>query len=402
MKESGKGIHKLAILGGSAAFSSGIRFGQLYFPSWDRYEAAMRGIFDRAYYTNHGPLAQEFESRLSAHLGVRHAIAVTNATVGLIIAAKALSLSGSVILPAFASLGTAQSVTWAGLEPAFCDVDPVTHHMRPELVEPLMDRRVAAIMGVNLWGGSCNPLELEKMAARYGVPLYFDSSHAFGCSINGAPIGGFGELEVFSFHATDVLSTLEGGAVCTNDDELAARVRNIRSSYGAGREVDVPITANGRFSEAQAAIGLMSLESYAEHRSRNLALFRQYERVLENVPGLHLVRPNGVEDSNYQYVVCRVDAMEFGLSRDVLIKILNAENVDARRYLSPGSHRSFPYDRELPQYVNALPNTDELARNIMQLPIGDYVSEDAIERIGEMLALVQQHSHDILRRMGEI
>lgn len=384
-----------ALFGGKPAFETPLPIGQLYFPSWERYEAAFRGIFERHYYTNQGPLTQELEARLQQFLGVKHAICVSNATIGLMMLPDAMGLTGKVILPSFTFAASAQSLTWAGIEPVFCDVDPVTHQIAIDQISALIDKDVSAIMGVNLWGGACNPKALAEMAEASGVQLYFDSAHAFGCAVDGVPIGNFGRAEVFSFHATKILSATEGGCICTNDDYLAARLRNIRSSYGAGTPVDVVKTANGRMSEAQAAIALMSLEDFSANQKNNEALYGLYEARLEAIPGLHLVRPAGVSFSNFQYLVCRVDERQFGLPRDVLIEILKAENVVARRYFYPGVHRSIPYVQELPLYLDRLPTTDALCDSIIQFPIGALVSAQAVERICKILLRAHQAAAEI-------
>src|ERR1700739_1338820 len=232
----------LALLGAAPEFETSIPVGQLYFPSWPRYEQALRAIFARQYYTNHGPLAQQLEARLCEFLGLRHAVCVANATIGLLMAVKALDLSGKVVVPAFTFAASAQALTWAGVEPAFCDVDLRMHQITPESAAQAIGPDVSAILAVNLWGDCCKPLELQRLADRRGIELFFDSAHAFGCRTGGIAIGNFGSIEVFSFHATKVLSATEGGCVCTNDDRLAARLRNIRSSYGAGPAVEVPLT----------------------------------------------------------------------------------------------------------------------------------------------------------------
>lgn len=376
---------KLAILGGRPAFAESIPVGQLYFPSWERYEKAMRGIFDRQYYTNHGPLLQKLENSMQEFLGVKHVVCVTNATIGLMMAADALELTGKVILPSFTFIASAQSLSWAGIEPVFCDVDPYTHQMDMRHLETLIDDNVSAIMGVNLWGGACELGELELFAKRNNIKLYFDSAHAFGCEVSGKKIANFGSLEVFSFHATKVLSATEGGCVCTNDDELAARLRNIRSSYGAGKPVPVVRTSNGRMSEAQAAIALMSLEDFPENRQNNEMLFNQYENGLNNIPGINLLRPPVVSLSNYQYVVCEVDEKRFGLSRDQLIDVLKAENVIARRYFYPGAHRTIGYESSKAN----LPVTEKLCSTCIQLPIGAMVDKDKVEKICDLISKAQ-------------
>lgn len=381
-----------ALLGGVPAFAWPLPVGQLYFPSWDRYEAAMRGIFERRYYTNQGPLVQQLEEKLQDYLGVKHAICVTNATIGLIMAAEALELSGKVVVPSFTFIASAQSLSWTGIEPIFCDVDPETHQLAIDKLDVLMDEHVTGILGVNLWGGACDPVALEKYARARGLKLYFDSAHAFGCLVDDTRIANFGSIEVFSFHATKVLSATEGGCLCTNDDELAARLRNIRSSYGAGKPVPVVKTSNGRMSEVQAAIALMSLEDFPQNQQKNETLFRKYAERLKHIPGIKLVKPAGVAFSNYQYVVCEVDEDIFGLSRDSLIAVLKAENVNARRYFYPGTHRSIGYRDSLPEFADSLPVTDHLCASCIQLPIGAMIDNNAVDTICEIIDKSQRNS----------
>lgn len=377
---------RLAVLGGVAAFSQPLPVGQLYFPDWADYEAAMRGIFERQYYTNQGPLTQQLEESLQQRLGVRHVICVANATIGLLMAADALGIQGKVITPAYSFVATSQSLTWSGLEPLFCDVDERSHQLSPlRVAELISEKDVGAILAVNLWGDVCDHQALAQLAKKQGIPLYYDSAHAFGCVSQGRHVGAIGTLEVFSFHATKVLSAAEGGCVCTNDDELAARLRNIRSSYGAGRPVSVKRTSNGRMSEAQAAIALLSLDAFPRIVERNRQIFAAYERGLADLPGLRLVKPNSVDETNYQYVVCEVDAQVFGLSRDQLQSVLRAENILARRYFFPGIHRSPPYAEAYPDVAGRLPITEALCSQVLQLPIGALVDPSAAERIAALV-----------------
>jgi len=164
-------IKGLAILGSAPAFQKTIPVGQLNFPEWGRFEAMFRGIFSRQYYTNQGPLADELEAKLRVFFGVKHVVCMTNATIALMIAAKALDLKGKVICTAFTFVATAQSVSWAGLEPVFCDVDPTTHQMSVENVAALIDDDVSAILGVHLWGNPCNPEALQEVGELLGVAI---------------------------------------------------------------------------------------------------------------------------------------------------------------------------------------------------------------------------------------
>ena len=387
----------LAILGASPAFKAPIPVGQLNFPPWEDVESSFRDIFSRQYYTNQGPLTEELESRLEDFLNVKHAIVMTNATIGLIVAAKALGLRGKVICPAFTFAATAQSLAWAGLKPLFCDVDPNTHQMSAALVAELINDDVSAILGVHLWGNSCNPAALERLAREHKVHLYFDAAHAFGCSFSGIMAGNFGELEVFSFHATKILNATEGGCVCTNDNALAAKIRNIRSSYGAGKLIDIPLTGNGRMSEAQAAMALLSLKNYPQIKQRNEANFRLYEELVADIAGIQLVQPNENSISNYQYIVLEVSEKEFGLSRDLLLDVLRAENIQARKYFSPGLHRTVPFCNDLSENQHTLKVTDQLCSKVLQLPSGQGITEESITKICEIIMLAKSKAHELLQ-----
>ena len=360
-----------ALFGAPPAFDKPIPIGQRYFPSAQRYEAAFRGIFERQYYTEYGPLNRELEQKLQRFLGVKHAICVTNETVALMMVANAMELTGKVILPAFNHIAAAQSLSWAGLESIFCDVDPATHQIDIDQVSKLINQDVSAIMGVNLWGGACDVKALEQLARERKVQLYFDSAHAFGCAVDGVRIGNFGRAEVFSFHQSNILNATEGGCICTNDDELAAKLRVMRSSAGAGNvPAEVNKTVNGRMSEAQCAIALMSLEDFSTNQQNNEKLYRCYEAHLAGVSGLRLVKPSGVSDSNYQCVVCQVNEDEFGIMPlEVLIRLLKAENVDAKGH-SPTRFR---------------------------LPIGALVTTQNVEKICTLLAHVQQSAKEICK-----
>lgn len=380
-----------SIFGTKPLFERPIPIGQLYFPSWERYEVAFRGIFDRQYYNNNGPLLGELEEKLQEFLGVKHAICVSNGTLGLMMAVDALQLSGKVILPSFTFIASAQALTWAGLEPVFCDVHPDTHQIDLTKLDEIIDPDVSAIMGVNLWGGTCNPGALEAYAEKRGIALFFDSAHGFGVELDGKKLSNFGNLEVFSFHATKILSATEGGCICTNDDGLASRIRSIRPSYGDYEQASVLRVANARMSEAQAAIALMSLEDFSQNRQNNQILFEHYRDHLEKIPGIHLVIPAGMTVSNYQYVVCEVDEKRFGLSRDQLIDVLKAENVIARRYFYPGAHRTIGYESSKAN----LPVTDKLCLTCIQLPIGAMVDKEKVEKICELVSQAQNSASSL-------
>jgi dTDP-4-amino-4,6-dideoxygalactose transaminase len=394
-------LEDLAILGAAPAFLTSMPVGQLDFPDWDDYEETFRSIFERQYYTNQGPLVNLLEERLAARLQVRHAICVTNATIGLSMVAEALAVGPRVIIPAFTFIATAQSLLWGGRMPIFCDVDLQSHHLDVVHLERLLKEGADAILAVNLWGGACNVEEIEVLSRKYGVPLYFDSAQAFGSTVGGRPIGGFGEAEVFSFHATKMMSTTEGGCITTNQDDLAERLRNIRSSYGVREVVNVDRTANGRMSEAQAAIGLLSLDVADSRITRNRALHDAYKVQLGALPGIKILDPQNVDSSNYQYFICEIDEQEFGLSRDELHLALHAENIVARRYFTPGIHRIPPFSAMLSSSDEVVPMTDMLCSRVLQLPLGARLGQVDVNLVCEKIRRIQQLNKAVKLRLTQ-
>jgi dTDP-4-amino-4,6-dideoxygalactose transaminase len=385
-----------ALFGGTREFMTDQPVGQLYFPEWEQYEAAMRGIIGRQYYTNHGPLVQELEARLTDYCQVRNVITVTNATVGLYLVFLGLALKGKILMPSFTFVAAAQAAVLAKLDPVFCEVDPRTHQMTPATAEQALEAQVSAVCTASLWGGTTDISALSDWAGARGLPLIFDSAHGFGVERTEGKLGRFGQAEVFSFHATKIMSATEGGCVCTDDDELAERIRNMRSNYGIRRPMPVQLTVNARMSEAQAAIALMSLEGIDERIANNKLIFDTYRSALETVPGVRLVQPSNVSRSNYQYVVIEIAEDLFGMSRDLLWSLLRAEGVRARRYFKPGIHRSVPFDTLYPKYVEALPITDMLCDTVLQLPIGSLVTTEGAERIGSLICDANIHADGVL------
>ncbi|WP_042302093.1 DegT/DnrJ/EryC1/StrS family aminotransferase [Paraburkholderia kururiensis] len=362
------------------AFETPLRLGQHNLPAWDRYEAAMRGIFERRYYTNQGPLTRDFEARLQAFLNVRHVVCVTNATIGLMMASEALGVSGRALVPGMVNPALEHALAWCGVEAVFYDVEAGTAQPDLAQLEAVAAREpFDAIVGANLWGGACDRGALELFAASRGVPLLFDSLQAFGSVAAGQRVGSRGPIEVLSFDAVDMLNAAGGACVTTNDDELAARLRNIRSSYGAGRPVSVVKTSNGRMSEAQAALGLLSLEDFERNQARNQAIFEIYRASLNGTAGLRVVEPARVEVSNHQSLVCAVDESTAGISRDALVAHLASHNVDARPVRAAQGLLA----------VSALPASAAIAASWMLLPIGAHVSERAALAVCDLIGQAQ-------------
>ena len=338
-----KNIKELALFGGERLFDILLPVGQINVPEYERFEALANDVFDRKQYDNHSKLTLEFEDKFSKLTGVKNSIAVTNGTVAISIAAKALNLPlrSKVIVPSFTFIGTVQALTWAGLEPVFADIDLETHTITYETVAPLLkNKNISAILGVHLWGNPCDVTRLDEVEQQYGIPVFYDAAHAVGSAYKNKSLASFGHCATFSLHATKVLQAAEGGVICTDDDELAERIRNIGGSYGRRRQVPIPMVIHSCFSELQAAMALLSIEKFPEYVTNNKHRYLLYKEKLKNIAGLSVIEYDESMQGNYQYVVFRLNEEKFGLSRDLLVEILSKENIIARRYFIPAAHKS--------------------------------------------------------------
>jgi dTDP-4-amino-4,6-dideoxygalactose transaminase len=335
--------------------------------------------------TNGGPFVEEFEARVAAEAGVRHCVAVCNATLGIEVLVRALSLTGEVILPAFTFVATAHAITCAGLTPVFCDVDPVTHNLDPDRVAELISPHTSAILAVHLWGRPCDVEALGIIADDHGLALIFDSSHAFACASDAGSVGTFGDAEVFSFHATKFLNAFEGGAIVTNDDTVAEGARLGRNFGFADYDTVASLGTNAKMSEMSAAMGLTSLEAMDRFIDRNRDNDDAYRSGLAGLPGVRLLDNREQLRSNFQYVVVEVDAQAAGISRDNLLEALRRQNVLARRYFYPGCHRMEPY-RSDATVIRRLPATERLSMTVLALPTGTSVTPHDVGIVCDLIS----------------
>ena len=378
-----KTVNELAVLGGSPLFKEALHVGRPNIPPVDAVLARIRSALERGWLTNDGPLVRQLEAELAEYLGVPHCVAMANGTVAMEVLARALNLSGEVIVPAFTFVATAHAFAWLGLDPVFCDIDPATHTIDVRSAEKRITARTSAIVGVHLWGTGCKVHELEEMAARHGIPVIYDAAHALGATIGNQRIGNFGAAEVFSFHATKFFNTFEGGAVTTRDEVLAKRLRLLRNFGFAGYDDVTALGTNAKLSEAHAAMGLSLVEQIDELLERNASTWVCYADALRDVRGLQLMQMQDGYGSNYQYVVVVVQE-DSPLTRDQLLNVLWQENVRARRYFFPGLHRMQPYAA---REDVSLPNTEAAADHVLVLPAGATVTETEVRAVTGLLEL---------------
>ncbi|MBB6599998.1 aminotransferase class I/II-fold pyridoxal phosphate-dependent enzyme [Luteimonas sp. MC1825] len=374
----------LAINGAPPAYAEPLHVGRPNIGDRGTFLRLAGEMFDRHWLSNNGPLVREFESRIAARLGVKHCVAMCNGTIALEIAIRALGLTGEVIIPSYTFIATAHALHWQGITPVFADIDPATHNLDPEAVRRMITPRTSGIIGVHLWGRAAPVDALQVVADEHGIQLMFDAAHAFGCSLQGRSIGGFGRAEVLSFHATKCFNTFEGGAVVTDDDALAEAMRLMRNFGFVDFDKVIHPGTNGKMVEVCAAMGLANLESFDETIATNRRNYLAYRAAFAGLPGLAVVSYDESEQNNYHYVVLEVGD-ECPVGRDAIVAALHAENILARKYFWPGCHQMKPYRDLFPHAGMMLPETQRVAGRVVVLPSGTTLPGDAINVIAAVI-----------------
>ena len=377
----------LAINGAAPAFEQPLHVGRPNFGDRDAFLRRVNQILDNQWLTNNGPMVQEFEQRIAEYLGVKHCVAMCNGTIALEIAIRALGLSGEVIVPSWTFIATAHALYWQGITPVFADIDPNTHNLDPDAVRRMITPRTTGIIGVHLWGRAAPIAELQAIADEYGLKLMFDAAHAFGSTYKGQCIGRFGECEVFSFHATKAFNTMEGGAVTTNDDELAEAMRLMRNFGFKGYDNVIHPGTNGKMTEVCAAMGLCNLEKLNEIFAANNRNHASYQEELADVRDVRILDYDPTERNSHHYIVVEI-APSCPATRDEILSALHAENVLARKYFWPGCHMMQPYRSLFPHSGLLLPNTENISNQVLVLPNGHCITAEHIKTIASVTSML--------------
>ncbi|HRX50757.1 MAG TPA: aminotransferase class I/II-fold pyridoxal phosphate-dependent enzyme [Candidatus Krumholzibacteria bacterium] len=377
-------LPRLAVLGAEPAFADPLHVGAPNLGDRAAFFRRLEQVLDSGRLTNRGPCVREFEEKLRPLTGAEHVVALCNGTIALELGARALGLAGEVLVPAYTFVATAHALRWQGIEPVFCDVDPVTHQIDPADAARRITPATTGILAVHLWGRPAPHAELRALADRHGLRLMYDAAHALGATHAGRGIGSLGDLTVLSFHATKVLGTAEGGAIATRDPRLAERVRLMANFGFTGLDQVEALGINGKMSELSAAMGLASLDHLDGWIAANRRNREAWRVALAPLPGVTLLDEITSDARNHHYVVAVVEP-ECPLSRDHLLAVLRAENALARRYFFPGCHRMEPYRSTPPAGGWRLPVTETLAERVLVLPNGTRTTPADIALCGEIL-----------------
>ena len=346
-------------------------------PPLEEFTAYLEKIWDRKWLTNNGLFHRQLEERLADYLGVGYVSLFSNGTLALLSALQVLRIKGEVITTPYSFVATSHALNWNGITPVFCDIDPLTLNLDPARIEALITPNTTAILPVHVYGNPANVREIERIADVYGLKVIYDACHAFGVREGRESILNYGDLSVLSFHATKIFTTMEGGAIVTNDAKLKQRIDYIKN-FGFADETTVMAPGiNGKMNEMQAALGLLQLKYVDERIRARERLSRLYRELLAGLPGLTLLHRAPEVEHNWAYFPVFVE--EGG--RDALYGALRERNIYARRYFYPLiSH--FPMYRGLPSAVpENLPVAEAAAQKVICLPLYPAMEEADVERV---------------------
>lgn len=365
--------------------SNYIHFTQPILPKFKEISPGLKEILSSRILTK-GKYLQEYERRIADYLGVKYTIAVSSATIGLILAEQALGLKGEVILPSFTFSATGHSLIWNNLTPVFVDCDKESFNINTKKIEEKITKRTSAILAVHIFGNPCEVEELEEIAKKHRIKLLFDAAHGLGTLYKGRPLGREGDVSVFSTSPTKLITTGEGGLVTTNNKKIAEKIR-IGREYGNPGNYNCQFAGlNGRLGEIQALLGIEGLKMLERNSKRRNRLAKFYQHTLKKLPGIYFQKINPKGRSSYKDFSIVIKTGEFGLSRDELAKILEKKGIETRKYFFPALHQQRAYLCYRKKYMEELSVTNHLAQSILSLPISSVMKKSTIKQICEVIS----------------
>ncbi|MDD4606486.1 MAG: DegT/DnrJ/EryC1/StrS family aminotransferase [Dysgonamonadaceae bacterium] len=353
-----------------------------FLPPQEEYEKYLSGIWTRNWLTNMGPLSSDLEIKLKQHLNVNHLLFVTNGTIALQIAIKALDLKGEIITTPFSFIATTSSIVWEGCKPVFVDIDENSLNIDPSKIEAAITKQTSAILATHVYGNPCDVLAIEKIAKKHSLKVIYDGAHAFGVEVYGKSIFEYGDISICSLHATKLYHSIEGGLIITKDPELLRKLAFIRNFGFNGPEAFAELGINGKNSEFHAAMGLANFEYIdAIHKKRKL-LTERYDR---NLRKLKARKPVWKSDAciNYAYyplVFENEDLMHKS------IETLKGYEISTRRYFYPSLAKVLPY-----MEPSEMPITDDIAKRVLCLPLYYDLTIEEIDLICRLLLRTQNN-----------
>ncbi len=355
-----------------------INITKTYLPPLEEYVKNLKKIWDSGWVTNNGQLLVELENKLKEYLGVKHLFIVTNGTMALEIAIKALDLKGEVITTPFSYVATTSSLVWEGCKPVFADIDKETLNIDSREIEKRITPETSGMMPVHVYGNICDVEKIKDISEKYNLPIIYDAAHAFGAKYNGESILKQGDISILSFHATKLFHMIEGGAVITDNDDLAHKISYLRNFGHKNQEEFFGLGINGKNSEFHAAMGLSVLSHIEEILKSRKEITELYDGLLD---WGKLIKPTITQMNGYNYAYYPV----IFDSEEVLLKVkneLNRKQIFPRRYFFP-SLNSIEYIKEFDE--QEMPIAEDISRRILCLPLYHDLKMEEIKLISEIL-----------------
>lgn len=355
-----------------------------FLPPLSDFCKGLEEIWENHWLTNKGPLVKRFESNLSDLMETENICLFTNGTLALQLGLQGLELSGEIITTPFTFVATSHALYWNKIRPVFCDIEPDYFTIDPDRIEALITPWTTAILAVHVFGHPCNFDRLKKIAQKHNLMLIFDAAHAFGVCVNGKPISHYGDLSMFSFHATKLFHTLEGGMLVFQEALLKTKF-NYLKNFGFKNEIEVVMSGtNAKMNEMQALMGLIMLGYLDRLKQKRKQIVLTYRERLSGIPGI-LCCPEMNEniDYNYAYMPVQIDGAEFGMDREALYSSLKAYNVYTRRYFYPLVPDFAPY-RAIAT-PDPLTTARAISDRILTLPVYHDLSIDDVHRICDII-----------------
>ena len=367
-----------------AAFRERFPFMRPTLPDLNEVIEEYQSTYQNGLLTNSGLVAR-LEGAVAERLGVKHCVAVSSCTSGLMMVLRALGLSGEVIVPSFTFFATGHAIMWNGLRPVFANSELDTWNVSPADVERKITEKTSAILAVHLYGNPCDIPALEGIAQRHSLKLIFDAAHAFGSAYRGKPIGAFGDAEVFSLSPTKLLVAGEGGLVTTNDAKLATAVRAMRNYGDTGAYNPEWLGVNARMAEFNAALALRGLPLIdAKVRRRNF-IAQMYTEILTSLPGVRFQKTHPHDTNTYKDYSIHISPDITRISRDALAKALFEQNIETKKYFYPPLHQQSLYQKFHQPLRDDLTQTEYLADGILSLPIYESLPDETVIAVAETL-----------------
>ncbi|WP_301855024.1 DegT/DnrJ/EryC1/StrS family aminotransferase [Planococcus shenhongbingii] len=379
-----------------APFKTPIYVTRPVFPDLADYTDQLRNIWESKQLTNNGSQHKKLETELAAYLGASHLKLFNNGTLALLLGLKALGLKGEVITTPFTFPATVQCLDWNQLTPVFCDIDPITLNIDADKIESLITEQTTAILAVHVFGNPCEVEKIQRIADKHNLRVIYDGAHVFGTEINGKPINSFGDMTMYSFHATKLFNTVEGGALAFKDAQMEQQLELLKNFGLLNAEQVVLSGLNAKMNELQAAMGIEVLKVVEVERRKRHELKKTYETHLAGIPGIRIITNLEGPASSYQYFVIEIDDSLYGRTRDELFNELAKFNIFPRKYFYPLCSDFSWYSHLESARPENLPFSRKLVHQVLSMPFYGELGTDAAEKICEIIRELHVEQKELL------